>query len=166
VLLPEAMAVLDRSRTGAALPASITFGSRADGDAILLLRFAPTWTADLAVKNAFLLLYPLASTGSTLDDVPVDVWRIEQPWTARETTWLERPSLGHPHGRAVARSAPPTTLRIDVTQWVRDFTNVGRRNHGLALAASGAFPHGTTYATGASGGRTPELEVYLAPRGR
>jgi hypothetical protein len=168
VLRPVEMAVLSHSRSGAELPTSVTFGCRAEGETLLLLRYAPTWAAGAGVESAFLLLYPLAGTGATLDDVPLDVWRIEESWTATRTTWLDRPSLGHPHSRGWARSAPPTTLRIDVTRFVRASTAPGRPNHGLAVVASAALPHGATFATGAGGGRTPELEVYLrtTPRER
>jgi len=166
VLRPVAMAVLSRSRSGAELPSSVTFGSRAEGETLLLLRFAPSWAADAPVESAFLLLHPRDGTGAALDDVRLDVWRIEEPWTAERTTWLERPSLGHPHSRGRARSAPPTTLRIDVTRFVRATSGSGRPNHGLAVVASASHPHGATFATGAGGGRTPELEVYLKTTSR
>jgi hypothetical protein len=161
VLRPVAMTVLSRSRSNPELPSSVTFGSRAEGETLLLLRFAPSWAADALVESAFLVLHPLGATGAALDDVPLDVWRIEEPWTPSSATWLERPALGHPHSRGRARSAPPTTLRIDVTRFVRVTSGPGRPNHGLAVVASARLAHGATFATGGAGGQTPELEVYL-----
>ena len=161
VLEPTGIAVLGPGRSGTDLPALVTFGSAAQGQTLLLLRFAPGWPADSRVASAFLLLDPWPGTQPSMDDIPVEVWRVEAPWRAEAVTWLDRPRLGYPRRLGLARTAPASVLRVDVTPLVRDLTSPGRANHGLAVRSDARSQGGASFATGASGGSSPRLEVYL-----
>ena len=166
VLEPASIVVLAPGRSASDLPAAVTFGSRAEGPSLLLLRFVPRWPAHSRIASAFLLLDPWPGTQPNLEDVPVEVWRIEAPWQAHQVTWLDRPRLGYPRSGGLARTAPPSVLRVDVTRLVRELTAPGRHDHGMAVASRADSPGGASFATGASGGYAPRLEVYLDPAPR
>jgi hypothetical protein len=149
------------SSLGAELRSVVTLGSRAQGKTLLLLRFSSEWDVTRRVESAFLVLEPVPGTVPGLRDIPVEVWRIQAPWTPERVSWLHQPALGYPMSRGLARTAPPTVLRIDVTPWVRTITSAGRTDYGLAVTSAAGESHGATFATGATGSM-PRLELYLS----
>jgi hypothetical protein len=148
-------------RAGGPLPAAITFGSRTVGSVALYLRFDPLPDAATRLDTALLLLEPMAGTRPSAENVPVEVWRVREQWQPESLHWVSQPRLALPRTRGLARSSPPSTLRIDVTEIVRHQTEHPRSNHGLALKADHAGAHGASFASGSSGGRGPRLELYL-----
>lgn len=161
VLEPQQIAVVSAERSyDAGLPPAVTFGSRAEGASALYLRFAPTTSDPKRIQSAFLLLEPLPGTLPGAD-VDVDVWRIRQPWRPDRLTWLSQPELAPPRGEGIARSSPPSTLRVDVTAIVEYLAAHGENDFGMALESGSGDGAGASFATGAAGGHTPRLEVYL-----
>jgi hypothetical protein len=54
-------------------------------------------------------------------------------------------------------------LRIDVTELVRYLRDHPLDDHGMVLKADGSGPRGAAFATGATVGRLPVLELYFRP---
>jgi hypothetical protein len=161
VLEPEALAVVSAERSyESGPPPAVTFGSRAEGASAIYLRFPPTTSDASRIQSAFLLLEPLPGTLPS-DDVSVDVWRVREPWESDRVSWLAQPDLAPPRGEGIARSRPPSTLRIDVTAIVAYLADNAENDFGMALESGSGDGAGASYATGAAGGRTPRLEVYL-----
>ncbi len=161
VFEPERIAVLSATRSyGSGMPPAVTFGSRAEGASALYVRFSPTTGDPSRIQSAFLLLEPLVGTlpGS---DVDVQVWRVREPWEPQRLSWLAQPELAPPRGRGIARSRPPSTLRIDVTTIVQYLAKHPESDFGMALKSGSGDDAGASFATGAAGGHGPELEVYL-----
>lgn len=153
------MAVTSSAHHDAALPTAVTFGG-ADGDVALYLRFPAVWRgAD--VEAAFLLLEPMPGALVGAANVPVEAWRVDGEWQPATLAWLSQPRLAQPSSRGLARSAPPQTLRIDVTALVRYLAGHPGSDRGIALRGRSAVPPGATFATGIAGGRAPWLEVYV-----
>jgi hypothetical protein len=164
VLRPTTLVlVTDRSRT-ASLPGAVVFGSRVEGDAALYLEFEPMWRNPLRLESAFLLLSPQDGTQPSVQDIPVEVWRIAIPWRPSSLTYLDQPAREPPMARGLARSSPATTLRIDVTEIVRHWADHPYEDHGIVLVAAPGPGHGAAFATGASGGVGPRLELYTYAR--
>ncbi len=164
VIDPSHIAVVQARapRDLAAVPPAVTFGSRALGATALYLRFEPRWTeAGGEVDRAFLLLEPMAGGRSDTNDVLVDVWRIREPWSEKTVTWLDQPSVAPPTSTGIARSSPPSVLRIEVTEHVRYFRRHRHAARGLVVKARPATAHGATFATGVGGGSPPKLEIYM-----
>jgi hypothetical protein len=63
----------------------------------------------------------------------------------------------------LARTDPPQSLRIDVTQLVRYLRDHPPDDHGMVLKADGNARRGAAFATGATVGRMPMLELYFRP---
>lgn len=139
---------------------SITFGSHGIGGAAAFLRFDPIWSDLSRIDAAFVVLDPLAGTSSTASDVPIDAWRVLEAWKRSDLAWTHKPDLGRPHSRALARSGPPTTLRVDVTAWARYAKTHPDTDHGVALEAGGGPGPGNSFSTGLGTGAAPTLEVY------
>ena len=167
VLEPTAISVVSAGARAdpSALPGTVTLGGEAEGAAAMYLRFAPEWVSYAAVESAFLLLEPMPSTLVDREDVEVVVWRVSEDWNAAEVSWRSQPDVSPPRARGIARSSPPSTLRIDVTNVVRYLKEHRRSDHGIAVKASAQGAHGATYATGATGDVGPRLEVYVHAAG-
>lgn len=163
VLDPTAVGLVGATRESAAagLPPAATFGSRADGGVSLYLAFEAPLPAESKVDRAFLVLSPLPGTPPAREDVEVTAWRVAEPWSLTTLTWLTQPARRPPSSQGIARSAPPQPLRLDVTEIVRFWQAHPRAVHGIALTAPRGAGHGASYATGATAGRPPTLEVYV-----
>lgn len=161
VVEPSRMALVSSGTQPRAdrLPTAVVFGSRAEGAVGLYLDFEPAWPAS-RIDSAFLLLDPMPGTPVSPRDVRVDAWRIEAPWDEHGLTWLRQPPLGRPHSRGIARSGPPSVLRIDVTALARAVQSGARRYHGIALRSRDTGAVGASFSTGIAGGRPPRLELY------
>jgi hypothetical protein len=164
VLDAVAIAVVSSSDPNAhSLPPTVSFGSAMSGNVTIYLRFADDWKQGGEILSAFLLLEPTPSTYPDPDDTTLDVWTVHEAWQPEGVTWRNRPRIGIPHRPALARSSPPTLLRIDVTEIARHLQ--GRPgDFGLAVAASAGPAYGATFYTGAAGGVPPRLELYLRRR--
>ena len=162
VLEPIEMAVVEgRGRDPSELPAAITFGSSATTTATLYLKFPRAWRDKRRVEAAFVILEPMAATFGSNDDVSVAVWRVGERWQPAALALAKQPALPPPRGRGIARSAPPSPLRIDVTEIVRYLAKNPANDHGIALRASPGESAGASFATGSAGGRSPRLEIYV-----
>jgi len=142
------------------LPTAVVFGSRAEGSVGLYLDFEPTWLRGRPIESAFVLLDPMPGTPVGARDVRVEAWRVERAWDERSLTWLQQPPLGRPHSQGIARSAPPSVLRIDVTALARAIRNGTRSYHGIALRSHDTGGVGASFSTGIGGGGAPRLEIY------
>lgn len=154
VLEPTLGAVVgQRASERRALPPTVTFGGLPALNQHLLLRFPGTWKA-LDVQAAFLLLQPAPEAEPTRSDVPVTVSLAAGAWSPGAS---RVPGSDPPESRGLARTRPPTLLRIDVTAQLRALKN--RPDHGLLIRGDAGRGEGATYLTGADGA-APRLEVY------
>lgn len=162
VLRPIEIAAVAADDAAARLPSSVVFGSRATGPTALYLRFAPPSRAPGPLERAFLVLEPMLGAQPATRDITVTVWRVAGPWSARDLTWLDQPSTRLPASAGIARTSPPQTLRIDVTELVRHHQEHPRENRGFVLKAGTGDAFGATYSTGTTAGPMPALELYFA----
>jgi hypothetical protein len=159
VVWPTRMAVVSRSSAAPHLPPIATLGARVDGETRWLVDFQP-YPAELPrIERALLVLTASPSTGD--DDIDLRVFTIHAPWDTLEVRYRSLPSFGRPEARGLARSRPPSPLRVDVTELVRHQA-LQAEAYGLVIVAEAGPGHGAQYFTGASGGEGPRLELYLA----
>jgi hypothetical protein len=147
------------------LPSSVTFGGDDGAGEQLLLGFPRSWT-DLDVGAAFLLLTPASGAGPSGADVQVEVTLVGSAWTPG--TLRRAPDAEGSASPGLARMRPPSVLRVDVTELLRQLAAQSRgrdeaNDRGLLVRARRASERGATYLTGATGG-TPRLDVYGHPR--
>jgi hypothetical protein len=159
---PSRMVVLaaDQDSGRDPLPPGVTFGAEHRGSTALFLEFPPVWRGAHEIESAFLVLEPLSGAQPSSEDVPVTAWRVRSRWDESNLSRLKRPELAPPKADGIARTAPPTPLRIDVTAIVSYLSKNPGSDFGIAVESGGGSGTGATYATGASGGRAPRLEVY------
>ncbi len=163
VVEPKRMAVVSSRahRHAGQLPTAVVFGSQAEGSVGLYLDFEPDWHHVRRIDSAFLLLDPMPDTPVGARDVQVDAWRVKGPWSEQGLTWLRQPPLGRPQSRGIARSGPPSVLRIDVTALARAVRAGTRRYYGIALRSGDTGATGASFSTGVAGGHAPRLEIYF-----
>lgn len=126
--------------------------------AALFLRFDTSWKRDGAVVRAFLLLQPAGeAVQAGGDDLKLDVWTIQAPWTPSRIAIGARPGLAPPRARGLLRTSPPTTARIDVTDIVRALAKTPEDNGFAVLAGESQR---AAVRTGSTGG-APRLELYV-----
>jgi hypothetical protein len=162
-LEPVEMAVVSaktapRART---LPGVVTFGSDADGATALYLEFPDSWRRARRIEAAFLVLEPMPGTAPAASDVDVELWRVRGHWTEKRLSWLDQPERVPPQSAGIARSTPPSPLRIDVTELCRFLHAHREAEVSFAIESGDGAGSGASFATGASGGRAPRLEVYV-----
>jgi hypothetical protein len=163
LLLPREVAVVSASgpkHTGS-VPNAVTFGSAREGAAALYLAYEIDLREARAVDSAFLVLEPLPMSTLEPGQVEVEAWRVAERWDREAVTWLAQPAVAPPHAHGIAQSSPPSVLRIDVSEIVRFWLRQPRQNRGLALKAPGGDGHGVSFATGASDGAAPRLDLYV-----
>jgi len=171
VLEAEQVAVVREERdgsgtgkTGTGLPPTVTFGGPPATNQELLLRFPRGWTA-LEIDSAFLLLEPARDADPSGADVPVRVVLAASAWIPGSTT--HGPGEKGPRSSGLARTRPPSVLRVDVTAQLQALqtqgrgrsSNDGRSDYGLVVRAEQTVQRGATYQTGAEGA-LPRLDVY------
>lgn len=157
VLWPQSFAVVSGRAGGE--PAIVTFGG-AEG-ATLYLSFSPAWRRYAEIESAFLLLEPAPATLPSSGTVPVASYRVVEPWRADALSPTSAPELGLPKSEGLARTGPPTTLRIDVTRLLRYLADHPRASHGVAVRGEATDGIGASFATGSGLGRAPRLELYV-----
>jgi hypothetical protein len=151
-----------KSSAGTGLPSTVTFGGPGPSDEQLLVRFPRTWTTrDL--DAAFLLLEPASSADPTGADVQLQVALAGASWTPGTLDQAPPPRV--PKSAGLARTRPPSLLRLDVTAQLKALQGSEQDDHGLLLradgVAAGSLPqHGATYSTGTDG-ELPRLDVYF-----
>lgn len=160
LLRPSALAIASRAPTVGVAP-SVTLGARASAPSALYLRFEQPWRAG-RIRAAFLLLEPLPGALAG-PDVSLEVWRTSRNWSASAFRWSEQPGFAPPFARAIGRAAPPTPVRVDVTEIVRHFAQHPSADFGFAVRASEEADAGITLSTGVDGGSAPRLDVYTDP---
>ena len=157
VLEPADVAVLSAgSRREGGLPATVTFGGAAGDE--LLVRFGGSWRPHDVVA-AFLVLDPATGAEPSADDVQLVVAPAARAWSSRGA---RTSSARAPAAQALARTRPPTPVRIDVTTLVRELRGNGDA-HGFVVRAAGPTARGAAYFTGADG-LPPRLDLYLRAR--
>jgi hypothetical protein len=159
---PAKIAVISsRARPRAdSLPPAVTFGGSAEGAAALYLVFPPVWRKAKHIEAAFVVLDPMPGTLPSNEDVTVEAWRVRERWDPSELSWIKQPGLTPPSSSGIARSSPPSPLRIDVTAIVSHLYSHGESDFGMVVKSGSGDAGGASFATGASGGRAPRLEVY------
>jgi hypothetical protein len=172
LVVPAAQVAVVRVRGArAGLPPTVTLGGPEPTAELLLVRFPRTWAiARAEIDAAFLLLAPAASADPTGADVQLQIALAGAPWAPG--TLDEAPPARSPKSVGLARTRPPSLLRIDVTAQLEALRRSGASDHGLlvrgqaAADSSGAgsdlgLPNrGATYLTGADG-ELPRLDVYF-----
>lgn len=157
LLVPVGLAVAgDDTERG--LAPSVTLGNPSTSPRALYVRFARPPEAR-SIRAAFLLLEQ--SAGALVGaDVELEIRRTDQTWTGSGFPWSKRPRTSAPSARAIARSVPPSPVRVDVTELVR---SAARSDEpiGFAIFAPQASSAGVTLDTGLGGGSPPRLDVYF-----
>jgi hypothetical protein len=161
VVAPQEMAVVARGNGDTALPGEIPLGGTSRASAVVLLRFPTPWGKRVRVARAFLTLEPAPGAVAETRPVLVSVARVLEPWSAAQASWGRLPRLSAFEGNAYTGIGPAKALRIDITAIVQRWALGRGKDEGLAIAASSDAPFGSSYATGASGGIGPRLDVYL-----
>jgi hypothetical protein len=137
----------------------VTLASSARRDSFVLARFGSGYKDGSEIAAAFLLLTVTPGTAPVAEDVPLDVWMLDQSWSADSVARGSRPGFSRPVAHGIARTSPTLPVRVDVTHLVRELArNPG--DDGLGVVASGASGATVTLVTAAAG--APRLEVYLA----
>jgi hypothetical protein len=142
---------------------------RADGAAVVLLRFSSALPPDSDVLEAFVLLDRATDVEADPAAISMKAERIVGPWTGTSASWVGRPKLrdvAAPWTNAFPRSGP--TVRIDVRSVLADAARgesedlAADRQLGIGIVARGSSPTGLVFAL-ASGrhGRGPRLELYV-----
>jgi hypothetical protein len=160
VVEPIGAAVVRPDQAEKDLPPTVTFGGRGSQSEQLMLRFPSTWSR-LEVDAAFLLLHPAVEADPTGRDVQVTVTLAGASWLSG--TLRRAPPDRAPASVGLARTRPPTLLRIDVTAQLRAFQKHVASDYGFIIRAAHEAERGATYLTGADG-EAPQLEVYGRPR--
>jgi hypothetical protein len=111
------------------------------------------------VAAAFLLLTPAAGTETQGDDVRLEVAPLASAWSAESLARGERPKTSTPSATGLARTRPPSLVRIDVTDVVHALARAPA-DAGMSVTASGSHGGGVTLVTASAD--APRLEVYLA----
>jgi hypothetical protein len=159
-------AVAGKSGAGTGLPPTVTLGGPEPSDEQLLVRFPRSWAAR-DVDAAFLLLEPASSADPTGADVQLQVALAGGAWTPG--TLNEAPPQRAPKSAGLARTRPPSLLRLDVTAQLKALQGLEGDDQGLLVrsdgVAGGSLPsslpnHGATYSTGTDG-ELPRLDVYF-----
>lgn len=153
VVEPSAVAVVG-ANVSPVLPPTVTFGGEPAGEQ-LLLRFPRTW-GRLEIEAAFLLLEPARSTEPS-GDVPLQVSLAATQWASGALR--NGPAERAPSSFGLARTRPPSTLRIDVTELLLALRDERADSQGLLVRAADHGARAATYLTGVTGG-APRLEVY------
>ncbi|MEO8178317.1 MAG: hypothetical protein ABI895_05730 [Deltaproteobacteria bacterium] len=164
LVVPAAQVAVVRARgAGAGLPPTVTLGGPEPTAELLLVRFPRSWaTFEIGraeIDTAFLLLAPAASADPTGADVQLQVALAAAPWAPG--TLDQAPPARSPKSAGLARTRPPSLLRIDVTAQLKALQGSGASDHGLLLRGEAAADaRGATYLTGADG-ELPRLDVYF-----
>jgi hypothetical protein len=167
LVIPAAQVAVVRARgAGAGLPPSVTLGGPEPTAEALLVRFPRSWaTFEIAraeIDAAFLLLTPATSADPTGADVQLQVALAAAPWAPG--TLDQAPPTRSPKSAGLARTRPPSLLRLDVTAQLQALQGPGASDHGLLLQGEAlADSRGATYLTGADG-ELPRLDVYFRLR--
>jgi hypothetical protein len=159
VLAPAGVAVVRAARAdnSSAPPPTVTFGGPEPSNEQLLLRFPRNWAA-LHIDAAFLLLAPAPSADPTGADVQVQVALAAAPWTSG--TLNRPPPVRSPKSSGLARTRPPSSLRLDVTAQMHALQQSPNDDHGLLVRAESSASRGATYLTGTDG-ELPRLDLYF-----
>jgi hypothetical protein len=163
VLEPTRIAVVrSESARREGLPARVTLGGPPARSEQLLVRFPHSWQG-MDVDTAFLLLEPDADAEPTAEDVEIEVALAASDWAPGSAS--SAPATRSPVSAGIARTRPPSLLRVDVTAQLRELTRQPRKDRGLVIRAAAPSSRGAVYQTGADG-IAPRLDVYLRPRSR
>jgi hypothetical protein len=154
---PSRMAIATDDRSWNLGPSAV-LGSDSS-DTTLYLHFAPIWQTG-RLDSAFLILEP-ARGALPGDDVPLQVFRVQGPWTAPAESRGRALRLVSPTARGIGRAFPDLPVRIDVTAIVRYLARNPDGNYGLAVRATRGAPPGLAISTGLDGGSPPRLDVYF-----
>jgi hypothetical protein len=161
VLDATAVAVV-RTKAGrqSALPPTVRLGGPTSQSEGLLVHFPAHWH-ELDIASAFLLLEPALDAEPTASDVEVGVALAAAAWSSGILASV--PASRGPTSAGLARTRPPSLLRIDVTLQLRELAKAPGSDRGLLIFATQPSPRGAIYSTGIDG-VAPRLDVYFLPR--
>jgi hypothetical protein len=160
VLSPIDLAIATPTPARESSATAVTLGSARGGDAIVYARFGSTYKGRTEIAAAFLLLTVSEGTEPLADDVPLEVWTLATSWSSESVSRGTRPRLSRPMARGIARTSPPSLVRVDVTPLVRELARTPA-DDGIGIDATGSHGAGVTFSTARAG--APRLEVYLTP---
>jgi hypothetical protein len=155
---PSALAVLSDAREGNTLPGAVTFGGARE-QTLLLVSFEREWARSGNVRSALLRLTPREGAPRRSGPVTIHAARVCESWSDGKLDWANRPALGPPYAEASAGA--DGALAIDLTGFVRSAAKHPNDDYGIALSGERGADSEATFATGASGGQGPELELWL-----
>ena len=135
VLSPVDVAYIRRGDASASVPAVITLGRAADGDALLLLRFALTLPPTSTVLEAYLLLERSDAVDADPPPVFLHADRIRDRWEASTLSWARQPRLEDTRSPRTAVTAGRGLVRLDVRDLVRRWAARAPEEQGLAVVA-------------------------------
>lgn len=146
----------------AELDEALVIGQRGHS-AQLVMRFAVSWPEGERLQRALLVMDPLPRCAPQPGRVRLELAHVTAPWLSGALTEAQRPELSLPMHAGEIRVTPPSPLRLDVTEVVRDWAAHRKRHHGLALSGVGDSPSGACFTSGVAWGQGPRLEIYLWP---
>ena len=161
VVAPVDLAVVTPDGDAGPLPALAEPGSHGRGSVVMLIRFPTPWGNQAEIAGAFLLLGLQDAAQPDGRAVRVEVARILDPWVGSDVSWGRLPRLSPVEITTSAPVSSAAPLRIDVTHIVRRWTKGKSDDRGIALLVCANGPFSPGYATGASGGLAPRLDVYV-----
>jgi hypothetical protein len=138
--------------------AELRAASAAGGGSLLLLRFEASWKPE-ELERAFLLLDPTEGASSTAGTLEAQVSLVLEEWSSQRPSQL--PTLGRPGAQARFSFAPPRTLRIDVTELLREWASHRGKARGLSVYLAPGDDLGARFSLGQLAGGTPRLDLYL-----
>jgi hypothetical protein len=153
---PSAVAYIRRGEgaTGGALPALLTLGRAAEGEARLLLRFSIPATPNII--EAYVLLERSDAVDIDPSPIALHAARIVDPWDARSVSWARGPAIEET--RSPFTTVAPTAgslVRVDVRDLVQRWRARDVHDQGIAIVAEGSTPVGVAFAP------APRLELYV-----
>jgi hypothetical protein len=137
----------DGTNEASAMPAIFPLGRRADGNAVLFVRFAVPLARETQVVEAYLLLARSESMDADPTPISLHACRIAERWDSRSLSWATQPrieDLGLATSRVDGQS--PTLVRLDVRRLVAKWAEHDSRDQGIAVVAEGESATGVPFA--------------------
>ena len=135
------------SATGGELPAIFTLGRRADGEALLFLRFRVPIAKDAKILEAYLILERTDAVDSDPTPITLHASRIVDSWDGRSISWARQPRIEET--RSPSTTIDPSgrmMIRLDVRELVQHWRLHEKNDQGIAVVADNASPTGMAFA--------------------
>ncbi|MSP25503.1 MAG: hypothetical protein EXR75_10130 [Myxococcales bacterium] len=165
VLLPRALAVISSAQVQGAWEPRMTvvLGRRGDTTTVLVDFAVTKETIRSPVQRAFIVIDPDLECRVTRGELSTELSLVREPWSTRTVSWRHRPAASPPMFAGRWSLPPSQTLRLDVTELLRDALEEPRRVEGLALAFTGTSEDGACFSL-TPGALRLELFGVVPPR--